>query len=143
MAKISVAAGLDLSAYSYWQGEYNQLALVRSVLFDNTTITNLGLIYGAFCISNTKRNPSNSTGASSNDSISSSDSSLAWIDILRIIIVGFILGYSSRLAFGCNIGAFISGVSTGSLHGWVWLIFAFLGSVMILKCSPRLFSRGY
>ena len=30
---------------------------------------------------------------------------------------GLLLGYASRLAFGCNVGAFFSGVSTGSLHG--------------------------
>jgi uncharacterized membrane protein YedE/YeeE len=39
-----------------------------------------------------------------------------------------LLGYSSRLAFGCNVGAFFSGIATGSLHGWVWFASAFLGA---------------
>ena len=38
---------------------------------------------------------------------------------------GLALGYASRLAFGCNVGAFFSGIATGSLHGWVWFAAAF------------------
>ena len=34
------------------------------------------------------------------------------------------------LDFGCNVGAFFSGISTGSLHGWVWFAAAFAGSVL-------------
>ena len=46
------------------------------------------------------------------------------------IIAGFLLGYSSRLAFGCNVGAMVSGISTGSIHGWIWVVMAFLGSLI-------------
>jgi len=45
------------------------------------------------------------------------------------LIAGFVMGYSSRLAFGCNIGAMLSGISTGSLHGWIWVPLAFLGTL--------------
>ena len=43
------------------------------------------------------------------------------------------MGIGARLAFGCNIGAMLGGIVSGSLHGWVWLIFAFLGSYLVLK----------
>ncbi|WP_269765815.1 YeeE/YedE thiosulfate transporter family protein [Oceanisphaera avium] len=34
------------------------------------------------------------------------------------------------MAFGCNVGAMISGISTGSIHGWIWVVMAFLGSLV-------------
>lgn len=54
------------------------------------------------------------------------------------IVAEFFLGYSSRLAFGCNVGAFFSGVSTGSLHGWAWFVAAFIGSYYGIKLRPML-----
>ncbi|NBQ51791.1 MAG: YeeE/YedE family protein, partial [Marivivens sp.] len=59
----------------------------------------------------------------------------AWVGT---IVAGFLLGYSSRLAFGCNVGAFFSGISTGSLHGWVWFAAAFVGSIYGIKLRPIL-----
>ena len=55
-----------------------------------------------------------------------------------IMITGFVMGYAARLAFGCNVGAFFSGISTGSLHGWVWFAAAFLGSYYGIKLRPFL-----
>ncbi|NBB98473.1 MAG: YeeE/YedE family protein, partial [Alphaproteobacteria bacterium] len=53
-----------------------------------------------------------------------------------VLLAGLVLGYSARMAFGCNVGAFFSGISTGSLHGWVWLAAAFAGSTLGLKLRP-------
>ena len=46
------------------------------------------------------------------------------------------LGYGARLAYGCNIGAYFSGVASGSLHGWLWLVAAFAGSVVGTHLRP-------
>jgi hypothetical protein len=43
---------------------------------------------------------------------------------------GLLLGYGARVAFGCNIGAYFSGIASGSLHGWMWLPAAFAGSAL-------------
>ncbi|PSJ37208.1 hypothetical protein C7I36_15865 [Zobellella taiwanensis] len=43
---------------------------------------------------------------------------------------GLMLGYGARLAYGCNIGAYFSGIASGSLHGWVWLAAAFTGNIL-------------
>jgi hypothetical protein len=43
------------------------------------------------------------------------------------------MGYSSRLAFGCNIGAMLSGISTGSVHGWIWVPLALMGTAIGIK----------
>jgi hypothetical protein len=47
------------------------------------------------------------------------------------------MGYGARLAFGCNIGAFFSGIASGSLHGWVWFVFGLIGSVLGVALRPR------
>jgi uncharacterized membrane protein YedE/YeeE len=49
-----------------------------------------------------------------------------------------LMGYASRLAYGCNVGAFFSGISTGSLHGWVWFIAAFAGSLLGVRLRNHL-----
>ena len=49
---------------------------------------------------------------------------------------GLLLGYGARLAYGCNIGAYFSGVASGSLHGWLWLVAAFAGSVVGTRLRP-------
>jgi uncharacterized membrane protein YedE/YeeE len=53
------------------------------------------------------------------------------------LAAGLLLGYSSRLAFGCNIGVMVSGISTGSLHGWIWVPMAFLGSLIGVRVRRR------
>ena len=49
------------------------------------------------------------------------------------------LGYGARLAFGCNIGAYFSGIASGSLHGWVWMVAAFAGNMAGVKLRPFFF----
>ena len=46
---------------------------------------------------------------------------------------GFLMGYGAQISFGCNIGSYISGIISGSMHGWLWLVFAFIGSVLGAK----------
>ena len=43
------------------------------------------------------------------------------------------MGYGARIAFGCNIGAFFSGVASTSLHGWVWIVSALAGTVVGIR----------
>jgi len=46
---------------------------------------------------------------------------------------GLLMGYGAFLSFGCNIGAFFSGIASTSLHGWIWIIFALLGTFVSIK----------
>ena len=50
--------------------------------------------------------------------------------LVAAVVGGLLLGYGARVAFGCNIGAYFSGIASGSLHGWIWLPSAFAGSVL-------------
>jgi hypothetical protein len=43
------------------------------------------------------------------------------------LIGGLAMGYGARIAYGCNIGAFFSGVASTSLHGWLWIAAALPG----------------
>ena len=54
------------------------------------------------------------------------------------VIGGLMMGYGARLAYGCNIGAFFSGVASTSLHGWVWILCAVPGNLIGIRLH-RLF----
>ena len=130
VAKGATALGADLSASPFWGAPAHAERLAQSVLTDVTSLTNLGIIGGAFVVAVWK------------GGLSSRLPSLpprAWI---ATIIAGLALGYSSRLAFGCNVGAFFSGISTGSLHGWAWFVAAFLGSMIGVRLRPRFGLEG-
>jgi len=51
-----------------------------------------------------------------------------------------LLGYGSRMAYGCNIGAYFSGIASGSLHGWAWLVAAFIGNSVGVCLRPFFFA---
>jgi uncharacterized protein len=56
--------------------------------------------------------------------------------LVAAIVGGLLLGYGARLAYGCNIGAYFSGIVSGSLHGWLWLVAAFFGNVVGTRLRP-------
>ena len=122
-AKIATTAGLfDPSTNAFWSQPGNFNALTQNAFLDVTTITNLGILAGALWIS--ARKPPRSGPLTGRQ----------WVIGL---LAGFLLGYSSRLAFGCNVGAMVSGISTGSLHGWIWVALAFCGSLIGVRLRRR------
>lgn len=115
-AKIAQATSLfDPSTNVFWSMPVNAQALEQSVFLDLTSITNIGILAGALWIAARKKTDTKTPL-----------SAKQW---LVGMTAGFLLGYSSRLAFGCNVGAMVSGISTGSVHGWIWVAMAFLGSL--------------
>jgi uncharacterized membrane protein YedE/YeeE len=125
-AKIVSAAGVDLSANVFWGAPAHAERLQQSLLTDVTSLSNIGIIVGAFLVMRWRRSPAAQVAALK---------PLSW---LAVALAGIVLGYSARIAFGCNVGAFFSGVSTGSLHGWAWFIAAFAGSILGIQLRPRL-----
>lgn len=61
----------------------------------------------------------------------------SWRQIAAAVLGGLLMGYGARLAFGCNIGTFFSGIASFSLHGWLFGIFllvgAWIGSKLLVK----------
>ena len=64
----------------------------------------------------------------------------AWPNIRRLraaALGGVLMGIGARLSFGCNIGAFLAGSASGSLHGWIWFALALAGSVFGIGLRAR------
>lgn len=125
-AKLAQAGGVDVAATAFWSLPSHAERLDQSLLTDVTSLTNIGLIAGAFLVMRWRRVPDAQVVPISGGS---------WVIVL---LAGLVLGYSARIAFGCNVGAFFSGISTGSVHGWVWFFAAFAGSTLGLKLRPAL-----
>jgi hypothetical protein len=119
-AKAATAVGaFDPAANAFWSQAGNAQRLAQTVLLDVTSITNIGILGGALWVAARGRaEPAKPL------------SSRQWIVGL---VAGFVMGYSSRLAFGCNVGAMLSGISTGSLHGWIWVPLAFAGTLVGIR----------
>ena len=125
-AKLATAAWADLAGNAFWGAPAHAERLVQSLLTDVTSLTNIGLIAGAFVVMRWRAEP---------DPQVAPITARSWAIVL---VAGVVLGYSARVALGCNVGAFFSGVSTGSLHGWVWFVAAFGGSLLGIRLRPRL-----
>ena len=124
-AKAVSAAGVDLSNDSFWGIAPHAQRIAEPVLWDVTSVTNIGLLYGALVASRW-----NHKGFHLKQ----------WPDAPQLIIsivAGLLMGYSSRLAYGCNVGAYLGGVASASLHGWVWFGFAFIGSIFGVKARQK------
>jgi uncharacterized membrane protein YedE/YeeE len=115
-AKLFAALGIDVAAWPYWAAPAQAAALKASVLADVTSVMDFGIILGAMLAA-----------------ILAGRFAPAWTvstrSLIAAVIGGLLLGYGARIAYGCNIGAYFSGIASGSLHGWLWLVAAFAGNV--------------
>ncbi len=122
-AKVANATGaVDLAQNWFWSQPGNAARLQETVLLDVTSITNIGILAGALWVAANKP---------------ASAKALTGTQWVVALVAGLVLGYSSRLAFGCNVGAMLSGISTGSIHGWIWVPLAFAGTIFGLRIRRR------
>jgi hypothetical protein len=120
-AKIAALMGASPSSWVFFTGQ--ESALVKSVFADVTSVMDFGIILGAMIGA--------MLAGKFRPSLAIPTRSLA-----AAVIGGLLLGIGARLGTGCNIGAFFSGTVSGSLHGWVWLVFAFLGNIVGVRLRP-------
>lgn len=122
-AKAAAAVGVPVSSWPYWSTSAQKAALDASVLADVTTVMNVGIMLGAL------------TAA-----VVAGRFAPAWRTSMRSLMAamigGLLLGYGARIAYGCNIGAYFSGIASGSLHGWLWLVAAFAGNAVGVRLRP-------
>ena len=74
-------------------------------------------------------------GASLFASITASFAKQPWPPFRQLVaamIGGLLMGIGARLAFGCNIGAFVAGISSGSLTWMVVGVFRFIWKLVRL-----------
>ena len=114
-AKAMAAVGVDMAAWSSWADAGQQEALRASLLADITSVMDFGVILGALAAAGLaqKFRP-------------------GWrippLQIASAVLGGLLMGYGARISYGCNIGAYFSGIASGSLHGWVWIAAALAGN---------------
>ncbi len=48
--------------------------------------------------------------------------------VVLSLVGGLLMGYGAQISYGCNIGSYMSALSSGSMHGWLWFIFALFGT---------------
>ena len=118
----------DPAFWPFWEDPTRTEALLRPLLTDRMTVTNLGLMVGAFMAA----------------SLAHRLAAPVWPSlggVVASLIGGLLLGYGAVLAAGCNVSAFFGGIASGSLHGWVWIVPALLGNAVGLRLRP-LFGLG-
>ncbi len=114
-AKTASFLGWNELSSSFWSSGFQHNALHAPIWHDVTSVMNVGIMGGAFL----------AAVASLKKVIRQT---INWRHLLAACLGGLMLGYGARLAYGCNIGAFISGAASTSLHGWVWVACALPGN---------------
>ncbi|MBU1210388.1 MAG: YeeE/YedE family protein [Alphaproteobacteria bacterium] len=116
-------AGFDIGAYEFWGWAKSSDILMGALVTNQQSVMNVGLILGAMLAAG----------------LAGTFGKGPWpnaVSIAGAILGGLLMGYGARLSFGCNIGAFLGGIASGSLHGWVWFAAAFAGSLIGIKLRP-------
>lgn len=120
--------GIDISGTAFWSDPENAAKLHASVLADKISVMDFGIMIGALIAA-----------------------ALAGAFVLHrkvpvrlavgAVLGGVLMGLGARLAGGCNIGAYFSGIASFSLHGWLWGVVAIAGTYFGLLLRP-LFGLG-
>ena len=119
-AKIAAAIGVNVAAWPFWQGES---ALAANLFADSTSVMNFGLMLGA-------------AAAAGLAGAYAPQARIPLPSLAAAALGGLLMGVGARLATGCNIGAFFSGLASGSAHGLVWALCAFAGVALGARLRP-------
>lgn len=127
-AKIASAVGIPVAEWEFWTWPGQAASLSNSVIADTVSVMDFGVILGAALAAGIagKFAPKVDLRIGS---------------LIAAIVGGLLMGYGARLSFGCNIGALFSGIASGSVHGWVWMACAFVGSFVGIKLRPLFFGK--
>jgi uncharacterized protein len=124
-AKAATVAGFDVGRWTYWTSYGSAAGLAAPLTQDVTSVTNVGIALGAMLAA-----------------AHAGRYAPVWRMSLREWLIttaaGFMLGYGARLAYGSNIGSYIGGILSGSIHGWLWFIAAFIGNIAGLRLRTLL-----
>ena len=122
-AKLATLFGWDSTTSAFWSAPFQSNALSGSIFEDTTSLMNIGVIVGAFI-------------AAFIANKFSFKIKMSFKNFLAIAIGGVLMGYGARLAYGCNIGALFSGMASTSLHAWLWIVCAMMGTYLGIKIRP-------
>jgi len=122
-AKAAPLFGFDTASWAYWSTKANAAALAAPISQDVTSVMDIGIVLGAML-------------AAALAGRYAPVWRLPLRSFVAAVVGGLMLGFGARLAYGCNIGAYFSGIVSGSLHGWLWLVAAFIGNVFGTRLRP-------
>jgi len=116
-AQLATWLGWDPASSPFWNSGFAQTALRQGIFADVSSVMNIGIILGALLAA-----------------------ALAGrlVPIRQIrrpeatskLLGGLIMGYGAFLAYGCNISAFLGGIASTSVHGWIWIVAALAGTLI-------------
>jgi uncharacterized membrane protein YedE/YeeE len=123
-AKLADQLGWDPSSSVLWQQERFAAALQAGLFEDITSVMNFGVVLGAAAAAAAAgrlrfRSPASASAVGAS------------------LLGGLLMGYGAWLSFGCNVGAYLAGIASTSLHGWLWIVFALLGTAIGVRLRPR------
>ena len=120
------AVGGSVDKWFYFSSPGAQATLDGGIMNDPASWRNIGIIFGALFAT-----------------LMASGFKFKKIKSFRQVIAatagGLLMGYGARIAFGCNIGALFSGISSLSLSGWVFALFMFCGAIVGSKLLVKFF----
>ena len=128
-AKAAGAFGLDLTGNAYWSWDGPRQDLAGSLLAQDSSLMDIGFILGATCAAAWRGRFGGQP----------------WPPLRGVIGAaagGLLMGIGARLAFGCNIGAMVGGISSGSLHGFLWFFAALPGCWLGIRLRPLFADRA-
>ncbi|MCL6632474.1 MAG: YeeE/YedE family protein [Alicyclobacillus herbarius] len=124
-AKVAMWFGVPVQTWGYWQNPDNLHALNTGVLHHLETTDDIAIMAGALL-----------AAALGGLLPKLRFNTLPWRMVVGLLFGGILMGYGARIAFGCNIGAYFSGIATFSLHGWEWFLGALIGSGIGVALRP-------
>ncbi|TDC10023.1 YeeE/YedE family protein [Streptomyces sp. 8K308] len=115
--------GARPEGWTFWQQPGNADMLAGPVLADRNSLTDIGIMIGAAV-------------AASLSGAWALHRNVPWRTAVAAVLGGILMGIGARLAVGRNIGAYLAGIASGSLHGWIWGATALLGTWAGLRLRP-------
>ncbi|MFG3255543.1 YeeE/YedE family protein [Streptomyces sp. NPDC048172] len=127
-SKLVGALGGSPESWAFWQDPKNAPMYSGPVLADKNSLTDIGIMIGAAV-------------ASAAGGVWTLHRGIPGRTAVAAVLGGVLMGIGARLAGGCNIGAYLAGIASGSLHGWIWGAVALVGTWAGLRLRP-LFGLG-
>jgi hypothetical protein len=122
-AKLVQGMGFDLATQSFWAEAWARAALEGPVFASHSSLSNFGLLLGALIAAAAKGQLRHGTP-------------LGRRGVAGAVLGGLLMGIGARLSFGCNVGAFLGGASSASLHGLVWFLAVLPGCWLGIRLRP-------